>query len=181
MGGSVDVQSVYGEGSTFAFTVPQKVVDWTPAGKVSDYKYDYNSEMDYLFKASKARVLIVDDNEINLDVSEALFEPIGMHIDKAKDGIEAVSRVRENEYDLIMSDYFTPVMDGVKATKIIREMTDNPNQNIPIIALTADAVSGVKEKLTNAGMNDFISKPVDIKAAYYKIKYWLPDELIENA
>ena len=181
MGGSVDVQSVYGEGSTFAFTVPQKVVDWTPAGKVSDYKYDYNSEMDYLFKASKARVLIVDDNEINLDVSEALFEPIGMHIDKAKDGIEAVSMVRENEYDLIMMDYFMPVMDGVEATKIIREMTDNPNQNIPIIALTADAVSGVKEKLTNAGMNDFISKPVDIKAAYYKIKYWLPDELIENA
>lgn len=179
MGGSVEVHSVYGEGSTFAFTIPQKVVDWSPAGKITDYRYDYSTDMEYMFKAPNARVLIVDDNEINLEVSEALFEPIGMHIDKAKDGIDAVSMVRENEYDMILMDYFMPVMDGVEATKIIREMTDNPNQNIPIIALTADAVSGVKEKLIEAGMNDFISKPVDVKAAYYKIRYWLPKEKTE--
>lgn len=179
MDGSIQVESKYGEGSTFSFEIPQKVVKNTPAGKLEDFVYNGKNGENILFQAPTAKILLVDDNLINREVAKALFEPMKMQIDEAEDGEQAVLKVKEESYDLILMDHFMPVMDGEEATRRIRRMEGNPNQEIPILALTADAVSGVKDKLLASGMNDFISKPIDLSSAAQKIKRYLPqDKLI---
>lgn len=179
MGGRIDVSSEYGVGSTFGFVLPQKVMDATVGQKFEEFKYDEEKkEESYLFTAPTARVLVVDDSKVNRKVAKALFKPLEFEIDMAEDGLQAVNKVAVEQYDLILMDHFMPVMDGVEAAKTIRNMEGNPNQNIPIIALTADAVSGVKEKLMQAGMNDFISKPIDMKTACLKMRRFLPEEKV---
>ena len=181
MGGDIQVESEYGEGSTFSFEIPQKVVRSTPAGRLDDFVYNGKNGGKILFQAPRAKILLVDDNLINREVAKALFAPIGMQIDEAGDGEEAVQKTKEEVYDLILMDHFMPVMDGEEATRQIRNLEDNPNQKTPIIALTADAVSGVKDKLLASGMNDFISKPIDLSSAALKIKRYLPsDKIIDN-
>lgn len=178
MEGKVGVKSEYGKGSTFTFEVPQYVIDESPAGKLNNYTYTSEEKGSEMFVAPDAKVLLVDDNEINLEVASVLLAPINMQIEKAGDGTEAVALVKKNKYDIILMDHFMPVMDGAEATRIIRGMEGNPNQHIPIIALTADAISGVREKLIEEGMDDFMTKPIDINIAYKKLKHWLPDEKI---
>lgn len=180
MDGSIRAESEYGKGSTFFFEIPQKVVENTPSGKLEDFVYSAQNGESILFQASTAKILLVDDNLINREVAKALFEPMKMQIDEAEDGEQALRKVKEESYDLILMDHFMPVMDGEEATRRIRRLEDNPNQQIPIIALTADAVSGVKDKLLASGMNDFISKPIDLSSAAQKIKRYLPQEKIES-
>ncbi|MDR1813066.1 MAG: response regulator [Candidatus Fibromonas sp.] len=112
------------------------------------------------FVAPEARVLIVDDISTNLQVAEGLMLPYKMRIDLCLSGAEAIEMVGENSYDLVFMDHMMPEMDGVEATKRIRELGE-PYKNLPIIALTANAVSGVKEMFLANGFNDFLSKPID--------------------
>lgn len=179
MYGKIDVESEYGKGSTFSFAIPQEVVSWENAGKLEDFKYD-DERQKYDLIAPKARVLIVDDTELNLMVAEALLEPLQLQIDTANSGFKALGLIDENKYDLIFMDHFMPEMDGVEVTQRIRKLTGNPNKDVPIIALTADAMSGTKEKLLSSGMSDFLSKPMVVDVAYKMIKKWLPDDLIEK-
>ena len=180
MGGHIQVQSEYGKGSTFSFVVPQRVIDEAPAGELEDYSYSPEYQDHHWFKAPSARVLLVDDNEINRQVAMALLEPLCMQIEEAEDGLDALNKIKDKTYDLVLMDHFMPVLDGKECTMAIRRLEGNPNQNVPVIALTADAVSGVKETLLAAGMNDFLTKPIDIKMALKKIRHWLPDSLIEK-
>ncbi|MBQ2406942.1 MAG: response regulator [Lachnospiraceae bacterium] len=179
MGGRIDVQSEYGIGSTFSFTVLQKIIDASPAGKLDEYSYSEDEHIeDIMFLAPAAKILLVDDNEINREVAKALISPTEMIVDEADDGTTALVMIEKNEYDLILMDNFMTLMNGDECASRIRHMDDNPNRLIPIIALTADAVSGVKEKLISSGMNDFVSKPIDLANLLQKLKYWLPKDKI---
>ena len=183
MNGTIAVESIYGKGSTFSFRIPLEVDDWSPAGSLEDYLYDEKKEEPQeskpdLFTAPDAKILIVDDTSVNLLVAKALLKPIGMTIETAENGQEALERVANTTYDLIMMDHFMPGMDGVETTQRIRALDGNPNQHIPIIALTADVMEGVKEELLSKGMNDFLAKPILIKLAYQILHRWLPEDKI---
>ena len=296
MGGTLSVKSEFGKGSTFSFTVPQKVTDWTPSVKVKEpdrcvalslfessfksanFKRDssrlgvitytmdpgqdlnaryeeikksypglelflflensqltpehvefirnnpevtavlvtdfgtrndqnlsnlihinnpistliiamvYNHETVFYdegqiedtgdFTAPTASVLIVDDNAVNLTVAEGLLEPLNMKIMTADSGKEALSMTSRHDYDIVLMDHMMPEMDGIETTELIRK--ENPKYNdIPIIALTANAMSDAREKFLQAGMDDFIAKPIEVHNLISKIKHWLPPEKIK--
>ncbi|UQZ88738.1 hypothetical protein C4J81_05775 [Deltaproteobacteria bacterium Smac51] len=136
------------------------------------------AEMSAGFIAPSARVLIVDDNETNLKVAEGLLEPYQMSIDTCLSGPEAIDLVTKNHYDLVFMDHMMVGMDGVEATDIIRkiELDDDYAQNLPIIALTANAVSGVREMFLENGLNDFLAKPIDLTKLNNILDRWLPAE-----
>lgn len=179
MEGTVSVSSIYGSGSTFCFTVPVEIRDWTPAGRLEDYnpENDPSSEEEPLVHAPGARILIVDDNELNLMVAEALIEPSEIHIDTADSGKKALAILEKEQYDLIFMDHFMPEMDGVETVRQIRRLEDGQDRRTPVIALTADAMAGVREELLESGMDDFLSKPILIKSLNQVLKRWLPAAL----
>ena len=130
------------------------------------------------FIAPEAKILIVDDNEMNLKVACGLLQPLQMQIDTAESGKKAIELVQSKQYHIVFMDHMMPVMDGVETTQKIRALDDNFFRTMPIIALTANAVAGAKEIFVKAGMNDFVAKPIEIKDICAKIKRWLPSDLI---
>ncbi len=129
------------------------------------------------FTAPDARILIVEDNAVNLTVAVGLLEPLGMKISSAMSGKEAIRKIEEEHFDLILMDHMMPEMDGVETTRIIRRMYPDYDE-VPIIALTANAVRGVREMFISEGMNDFVPKPIELPVLTSKIKQWLPPEKI---
>ncbi|MCH5259146.1 MAG: response regulator [Lachnospiraceae bacterium] len=184
MGGEIHVESVYRQGSNFSFEVPQRVTSDEPCGELNLEKRQprtlQTTEYEN-FRAPGAKVLIVDDNLVNRKVAAGLMKPFAMQIDTAKSGEEAIEMVKQKEYHLIFMDHMMPDMDGVEATHVIRELEGEYYQKVPIIALTANAISGVKEMFLTEGMDDFIAKPIDFKELSEKIVHWLPFELLEDA
>lgn len=174
MGGTVDAQSEWGAGSRFAFALPQKVV--TDVG-ITD-KLTSGKTESCMFRTHDARILLVDDNELNREVVKAILEPMELVIDEAANGLEAVNMVKLTPYDMIFMDSHMPVMNGETATRSIREMKDCVNQNTPIIAITADAIAGVREHLMSVGMNDYIVKPIDVELMCGIIRKYLPEEKV---
>ena len=171
MNGDISVQSEYGKGSTFTVKLPQKIC--------SNEFFDTikNDSITIKFCAPKARVLIVDDIDTNLKVAKGLMLPYKMQVDLCTSGIEAIERVKADSYDLIFMDHMMPEMDGIEAMKLIRET----HANLPIIALTANAVSGTKEMFLSKGFNDFLSKPIDTIELNSILEKWLPEEKREKA
>ncbi len=139
---------------------------------------DTDAEFDeFTFVAPEARILIVDDNLINLTVAEGLLEPLKMQIDSVDSAAKAIDKIKQVRYDLIFMDHMMPGVDGVEATHIIRRLMPDYAE-VPIIALTANAVSGVKEMFLQEGMNDFVAKPIEIKDILSKLRKWLPQDKI---
>ncbi len=132
------------------------------------------------FVAPKARILIVDDNPINLKVAVGLMRPYHMQVITADSAKAAISLLRSRDFHIVFMDHMMPEMDGVEATRIIRETEDEYYHRLPIIALTANAVNGAREMFINAGMNDFIAKPIELSALDRVLKAWLPKELIKT-
>ena len=132
------------------------------------------------FMAPKAKILIVDDNEMNLKVAKGLLEPLQMQIDTAGDGKQALDKIQETTYDMVFMDHMMPVMDGVEAVRQLRSLEGDYYRKLPVIALTANAVSGAKETFLAAGMNDFVAKPIRIKEICTAIKKWLPAEYLQE-
>ncbi|MBE6838312.1 MAG: response regulator [Ruminococcus sp.] len=130
------------------------------------------------FSAPKARILIVDDNTINLKVAVGLMQPYHMQIMTVESGKAAISMLRSKDIDLVFMDHMMPEMDGVETTGIIRGMDDEYYKNLPIIALTANAVNGVREMFISSGFNDFIAKPIELSALDKVLKKHLPQEYI---
>lgn len=185
MGGELSVESEYGKGSDFSFTLWAGVESEDTVGNFTEIKEETQEEEEeenvFTFTAPEAKILLVDDNEINQEVAKAMMEPFEMQIDLASDGQQALDMLRSEKYDLVFMDHFMPVMDGVEATKRIRGWQEDPFSNLPIIALTADAVQGVREEFLEAGMNDFASKPIEMKDVSRILRRWLPKEkLIKN-
>lgn len=131
------------------------------------------------FIAPDAEVLIVDDNAINLTVAEGLLEPLKMKIDTVLSGKEAIAKISVHKYDVILMDHMMPELDGVETTHIIRRF-HMEYEDVPIIALTANAVEGTKEMFLKEGMNDFVAKPIELRILAAKMKQWLPSEKIRK-
>ncbi|MGN0402213.1 MAG: PocR ligand-binding domain-containing protein [Acetatifactor sp.] len=139
---------------------------------INSYEQDSEKE-DYMFIAPSAHILIVDDNGVNLTVAVGLLKPLQMQVDTAFSGKEALDMIVKRKYDLIFMDHMMPELDGVETTRIIRRMHPEYN-DVPIIALTANVVSGAKEMFISEGMNDIVAKPIEMKAIVAKLHYWLP-------
>lgn len=132
---------------------------------------------DFDFTAPDAEILVVDDNSVNLTVVQGLLNPLDMKIETAVSGKEAVNKIINKKYDIIFMDHMMPEMDGVETTRVIRRMLGE-NGQVPIIALTANAVDGTKELFINEGMDDFVAKPIELRIITAKLKKWLPKEKI---
>ena len=174
MGGELEVKSEYGKGSEFFFTIYQQ-----PVSEDMVWKLEAEEEV-VNFKAPKARILLVDDNEINRKVAIGLLEPLQMQIDTAVNGKNALAMIQEKEYDLVFMDHMMPIMDGVEATTHLRNMEGGYYQKLPVIALTANAMKEAQQLFSDAGMNGFVSKPIQMKQICRELRKWLPNELIER-
>jgi len=132
---------------------------------------------DFDFTEPEAEVLVVDDNSVNLTVVQGLLNPLDMKIETALSGKEAVNKITNKKYDIIFMDHMMPEMDGVETTRVIRRMLGE-NGQVPIIALTANAVDGTRELFISEGMDDFVTKPIELRIIISKLKKWLPKEKI---
>ncbi len=181
MGGILEVKSEYGKGSVFSFEIPQKVINREPLG---DFQEQYNrsvkNSISYRekFIAPLAKILVVDDNAMNLAVAQDLLRKTKLQIDVASSGEECLEMLKRKAYHLICMDHMMPVMDGVQTLHAIRDMEGNPSRNIPIIALTANAVVGAKEYYLNAGFEDYLSKPIEPEKLEDMLITYLPKELV---
>lgn len=183
MGGVIEVESEYGKGSRFFFTIEQTIIDPTPVSAVNYNGQKDNvteKEAECLFIAPEAHILLVDDNELNLVVAKELLKPLRMQIDTAENGLQAVKMVRGNQYDLVLMDHMMPVMDGIEAAKAIRALPEDKYQKLPIIALTANAMVDARKEFLNAGMNGFVAKPIDFARICNQLKLWLPKDLVRD-
>lgn len=131
--------------------------------------------------ATGARVLAVDDNNINLKVTKGLLRPFGLTVDIAGSAEEALKFITRTKYDIVFMDHMMPEMDGAEATRIIRQYDDPYYKNLPIIALSANAIEGAEEMFIQAGMNDFLAKPINVDELEGILKKWLPKEKVSYA
>lgn len=177
MDSSLNVRSEYGVGSTFSFTLKQGIKDRKPIGKFRE-KYSYSKEKDKkyrtMFVAPDVRILVVDDNAMNLSVAEGLLKNTEIKVDKAADGEKALELCRDIKYDVILMDHMMPRMDGIETMKRLKQMSDSPNADTPVIVLTANAISGVREMYLKEGFVDYMSKPIQGKRLEEKILKYLP-------
>lgn len=171
MGGKLSVSSVYGQGSTFSAEIPYMAAGAPES--VREAPKDRPEE----FTAPEAKILVVDDIEINLAVARAMLEIFGVDADTAQSGEDAIVMIRQKSYDIIFMDQMMPDMDGLEATRHIREMGGEFSA-VPIIALTANAINGVERMFLSNGFNGFLAKPLELDALAASLKEWLPDELI---
>lgn len=181
MESELEVSSVYGEGSEFGFSINQKVVDFEPISDVRERMKE--KKVDYTYKesftASKARILIVDDNSLNRKVIHSLLGKTKVQMDEADGGFSCVEMTLKQKYDLILLDHMMPDMDGIQTIHEIRENIDNPNKDTVIIALTANALAGAMEEYLAEGFNSFLSKPVEPAKLEQTVFEYLPQELID--
>lgn len=181
MGGKLEVQSVYGKGSAFSFKIIQKVVDREPLGDFEkQYRESLRSIEDYheKFIAPMGRILIVDDNAMNLAVAQGLLKGTRLQIDVAASGEECLELIKRKTYHLICMDHMMPVMDGVQTLHAIRALEGNPSRDIPVIALTANAVAGARELYLKEGFQDYLTKPIDADKFENMLIEYLPDNVV---
>jgi CheY-like chemotaxis protein/HPt (histidine-containing phosphotransfer) domain-containing protein len=146
--------------------------------------YNDDGDSNSRFIAPEARVLIVDDIETNLIVAKGLLSPYKMTIDTCSSGAEAIHKVQNNKYDVVFMDHMMPEMDGIEATAHIRALGAADGgyyKDLPIIALTANAVSGMREKFTQGGLNDFLAKPIEMSKVHAMLEKWIPREKREKS
>lgn len=161
MGGTIHLTSKQGEGSEFIVTLECELANKTVQDKQSSCPKAEKKHLDY----SGKKVLLVEDNELNREIATEILKSLGLKVDCAADGMEAVeimSSEAGNQYDLIFMDIQMPKMDGYTATREIRTLNDSKKANIPIIAMTANAFDEDRKKAIKAGMNGHIAKPIDV-------------------
>ena len=186
MGGTIGVESEYGKGSVFTIRFKQKFISDTVIGEAvvnnlksfrySDAKRKQSARVKR-FKMPYARVLVVDDNITNLDVAKGLMKPYEMQIDCVTRGQQAIDAIlaEEGRYSAVFMDHMMPEMDGMETTERIRKIGTDYARNIPIIALTANAIEGNDEKFLNKGFQDFLSKPIDLSLLDEALRRWVRD------
>ena len=154
------VESEYGVGSTFYFSLMQKIIDNTPIGDLNKEQITPQKEYSALFTSPDSHILLVDDNTINRKVFKNLLKQTLIQITDVASGQECLDLVKENHYDLIFLDHMMPEMDGIETFEAMKKLEGNKCAHTPVIMLTANAISGAKEEYINLGFNDFLSKPI---------------------
>ena len=181
MGGHIKVESEYGRGSTFTFDILQKVMDASPCEYSKNKRAVEHKQFAVHFKAPEAKVLVVDDNKVNLRVAAGLLKKFGIVPDMVDNGQDSIDLIcGQTRYDLVFMDHMMPEMDGVEAAMKIRKIGTPYTDEIPIIALSANAVKGMEEEFLSGGMNDFLPKPIDLAMLSDILIRWLPEDLIQS-
>lgn len=181
MGTYLDVQSEYGAGSRFSFSVEQGVAGESVIGNFDErYKRSLTKQENYqeTFTAPNAKLLVVDDVEINLTVVRSLLKRTQVKIDTAMSGRQAIEMVRQKKYDVIFLDHRMPELDGVETFQMMKSMRDNRNADTPVIALTANAIAGAREMFLKVGFKDYITKPIDVGLLEKMLIKYLPPRLV---
>ena len=190
MGGAYKVESVYGEGSTFSFEIPLSVVDAAPFAPAAeravievekyttfslyDVKKEIKEEAEEAFSEyPDSRVLVVDDNKVNVKVLCAFLKQFKIEADFCHSGFDAIDKCMEKDYDLVFMDHMMPDMDGSETTEKIRASEKEWNKSMPIIACTANVMKGAMELFQESGMTDYMSKPVSLDVIKKKLALYL--------
>ena len=169
MGGKAGMTSTVGKGSTFWFTAT--LVKAAPQAAEAEYSRVNDAEATIRHTLQGKRILLVEDEPINREIAQALLEDVGFAVDLAEDGAKAIELVRANTYDLILMDMQMPHVNGLDATRQIRQLA--VGGAVPIVAMTANAFAEDRKLCLEAGMNDFIAKPVSTSLLYQKLCMWL--------
>ncbi len=161
MGSRLEVESVHGRGSTFSFDLEQEVISWDQLGNHEQSYKEQLKKDKYKEKlhAPDARVLVVDDNSVNLKVFKFLVKETQMRTDTAESGSECLKMTADKAYDIIFLDQMMPGMNGTETLLKLRGQESNPNRNTPVVCLTADAISGAREQYIADGFTDYLTKP----------------------
>ena len=172
MGGETGAESEFGKGSTFWFTA------WLGHGQgvmpTKSSKRVERAETGFPDHYKGCHILLAEDNAINSEVAVAVLSSVGLVVDTAKNGNEVVDKVRASDYDLILMDIQMPEMDGLEATRLIRTMKGK--DDLSILAMTANVFEEDRRACLEAGMNDFVAKPIDVNEMFDKLIRWLPGE-----
>ncbi len=181
MGGKLTVESKFGEGSTFSFEIPQKISEYAPVGDINRI-FAQNSESEIRYKekfvAPLAKILIVDDNAMNLAVAQDLLRPTKVNIDLASSGEECLELVKRKEYHLIFMDHMMPEMDGIETLHAIMEQEGDRYKKVPVIALTANAILGARDMYMKEGFADYLTKPIEPDKIEEILINHLPSDLV---
>ncbi len=200
MHGTIAVESTYGKGSIFTVILPQKLVSEEVCQKVEKMYAENTAMQDDVNGSDKAKmretvlhkreaslyapdakVLVVDDNDMNLAVVKALLKRTAINLDMASSGKECLQYCNKQKYDLILMDHMMPEMDGIETLYRLRQQNDNPNTNTKVIALTANAIAGSRDMYLEKGFVDYLSKPIDaIKLEVLLSKYLAMETTVEE-
>ena len=174
MEGQISVSSKYGEGTEFSIIIPQVIMNSTPIGDFKA-KYDYQQYDTYTesFVAPEARILVVDDHEMNLLVIENLLKNTKVQVSTCKSGVECLEKMVRNTYDVVLLDHMMPEMNGIETLEKINEK--DLKKDTVIIALTANAIVGVKDMYLSKGFDDYLSKPIDVRRLEKMLRKYIPD------
>lgn len=179
---SLKVESVYGLGTKFSFELKQKVINWEPLGDYeTSYKTSLRAKKKYRekFTAPQAKVLVVDDNTMNLMVFKNLLKQTKINIDTAINGEEGLLLTQKFKYDAIFLDHMMPDKDGIETLKELKSQANNPNIKVPVVCLTANAIAGAKDQYLAEGFDNYLSKPINPDKLEEMLMFYLPKEKIE--
>lgn len=180
MNSSLQVESEYGKGSKFSFTIEQQIIDSTPIGNLEERIREQTIEYSYreVFTAPDAQILVVDDNATNLKVFVNLLKTTKVNIDVADSGKACLEMIKKKRYDMIFLDHMMPDMDGIETLHRMKEMPDSMCDGVPVIALTANAITGAKEMYLAEGFDAFLAKPINPEKLEQMILLLLPRDLL---
>lgn len=183
MGSQLKVKSTYGKGSLFYFTIEQDIMDLQPLGdikeRIKEQSLEYTHEVGFV--APDAKLLVVDDNTVNRKVFVNLLKDLQMTIDEAGGGYECLDMVKNNQYDMIFLDHMMPDLDGIQTLDELRKLDGWKDNHTPVIALTANALSGAREMYLEHGFADYLSKPFRPEMLEEMLLNYLPPNKVTQA
>lgn len=182
MNGRMNIESEYGKGSDFHIEIPQKIVEYEPVGnykKMYEESVRQNKKYQQRFIAPGANILVVDDNDMNLAVVQGFLKKTKMNLTTAVSGEECLRLLLTEQYDIIFMDHMMPQMDGIEVLNRIKEIHPDIYEHVPIIALTANAMSGAREKYLGLGFTDYLAKPIESAKMEQMLLRYLPEKLIQ--
>jgi signal transduction histidine kinase/CheY-like chemotaxis protein len=183
MDGSLNVDSEYGKGSVFTVEIPQKITGDEKLGSWEKIRHTAGNATSRAgtFTAPDARILVVDDNPMNLTVVRGLLKRTKVQLETAASGKECLEKVKQEDFDMVFLDHMMPDMDGIETLQRLRKLGSGNSATVPVIALTANAVSGAREMYLEAGFDNFLTKPIDSALLEGMICDYLPKEKIHPA